>query len=197
MRTYLAIAALFAGEAAVAAWAITPDVDPVYRAVYIERSSDCYPLEVTGDYTLGEQLSFTKAGGMAPIHAIARCGWREPTLQGTWSEGVESRLRFRLDAPAKDLLLTLDLAPYVREGVVQQRIRIAANDTPLDELAFDEPGLASASIRIPAHLLGPAGSFLDITLTYPDATSPAALGIGKDRCVYAIHLVALKLEAVP
>ncbi len=190
---HLAIASLIALEALVVAWAATPNVDPVYRAVYVDRTSDCYPLAVSGAYRLGERLSFATDGDADKRLAVTRCGFREPDRVGSWSDGKESRLRFRLDRGAADLALELELAPFISDAVTVQRVLVDANDTRVADLVLTEPRLETISVPISRDLLSPAEMVLDITLTYPDAISPLELGLSKDRYAYAIHLVALRL----
>lgn len=182
---------LLLSEAAIFAAALSPDVAPEYRAYYIDRSTDCYPLPVTGTYHLGERVAFGAAPGSTRAN-LARCGWRDPEAQGSWSDGDRSMLRFAVAPQRADLLLELDAQPYLDSETRRQRIEVSANGHPLETLELTEPGRTTRRIGIPAEIVG-ANGWLDITLTYPDRR-PVAGAAGSGVRDYALFLQELTLS---
>lgn len=181
---------VLAAEAAILAVALTPDVDPVYRAYYIDRTADCYPLPVTGDYSLGTRVSFGPDGKAERLQ-LARCGWRDPDVVGSWSDGDRSMLRFAVAPPPADLLLELVLQPYVDRETTKQRVEVSANGTSLGMIELAGRTSLRKEIAIPAATVGESG-LLDITLQYPDAQEvPGPSGTGPR--VYAVFLYNLRL----
>lgn len=177
-------------EAAIFAVALVPSVDPDYRAYYLDRSTDCYPLPVSGAYRLGERVSFGSASEGKRAN-LARCGWRDPEAQGSWSDGNRSMLRFAIAPQPADLVLELDARPYLDAESPGQRIEITANGTPLETLELVEKGPAIHRIAISSAIVGTAGQ-LNITFNYPDAR--ALTGAGSGTRLYALFVLDLALE---
>jgi len=183
-------ALVLAAEAVVFLMAMAPAVDPQYRAYYIDRSTDCYPLPVSGGYQLGERVSFGAPGAAQRVQ-LARCGWRDPEQRGSWSDGDRSMLRFAVSSPS-DLLLQLTMQPFVDALTPRQRVEVSANGTSLATLELTEAVPAKWEIAIPAAAIGSSG-LLDITLAYPDARElPGSAGTG--RYFYAVYLLDLSLS---
>jgi len=177
-------------EAAIFAVALVPSVDPDYRAYYLDRSTDCYPLPVSGAYRLGGRVSFGSASEGERAN-LARCGWRDPEAGGSWSDGSRSMLRFAIPPQPADLVLELNVRPYLDAETPRQRIEVTANGTPLDTLELVEKGVATHRIAISSAIVGTAGQ-LDITFNYPDAR--ALTGAGSGTRLYALFVLDLALE---
>lgn len=184
-------ALLLAAEATILAVALKPSVDSLYRAYYIDKSTDCFPLPVTGTYTLGERVSFG-ADGAAPRASLARCGWRDPEQVGSWSDGDRSMLRFAVTT-SSDLVLELNMQPYVDRDTTGQRVEVSVNGTSLGTLELAGRPAARKEIAIPAATVGTSG-LLDVTFTYPDAKELAGPA-GTGSRVYAVYLYDLRLSA--
>lgn len=176
-------------QVAILAAALAPSVAPDYRAFYIERSTDCYPLPVSGAYRLGERVSFGPASE-GKRATLARCGWRDPEAQGSWSDGDRSMLRFAIPPHPTDLVLELNVRPYLDAQTPRQRIEVSANGTPLETLELVEKSPAIHRIAIPASLVGTSG-LLDLTLRYPDARP--LTGAGSGTRLYALFVLDLAL----
>src|SRR5690606_15773615 len=117
-----ALAALVLFEAAVLCMIATPRVSDAYRAYFIERSTDCWPQEVPGRLRLGERVSFLKADAAGTAAGLKVCGWIPAAGTGTYSSGPEARLRLAAGPPAGELLLELELLPYVTPAHPVQRV---------------------------------------------------------------------------
>lgn len=188
--TYGLAALLVLIQAAIFATTLYPAVTPEYRAYYIDRSTDCYPLPVAGTYRLGDRVSFG-AAAEGKRASLARCGWRDPEAQGSWSDGDRSMLRFAVAPQPAALVLELNARPYLDTETPRQRIEVVANGRPLEplELTGNEP--ITHRVVIPAGIVGTAG-WLDITFSYPDARPLTAPGSG--RRLYALFLNDLTLR---
>lgn len=194
LRTYALAGAIVAMEAAIGLFAITPDVDAVYASVFIARETACYPLDVSGNYQLGEELSF--GGDQATLRRdIVRCGVRDALTEGAWSDGERTLFRFGVDDLPGNLMLDVLMSPFITDGLPQQRVLVSANDTPVTTLVLDEPVQQLHRIPIPRTVARSGDGVLEIAFDYPDARSPYDLGVNNDRYAYAVFLRALRLSA--
>ena len=189
----IALAALIAFEASVLVMIATPHVSEQYRAFYIERTSDCWPAEVTGRIALGQRVWFLKADATGAARDLRVCGWIDPAGNGTWSLGTESRLLFDVGSDSGPLRLELDLLPYVRDNHPVQRMALSANGEKLAEFTLDARSGRRHAVTIPADAIGEDGR-IELTLELPDAQSPEALGLGTDKRRLAIRLISLTLS---
>lgn len=188
--TYGLAALLVLIQAAIFIAALYPAVTPDYRAYYIDRSTDCYPLPVAGTYRLGDRVSFG-AAAEGKRASLTRCGWRDPEAQGSWSDGDRSMLRFAVEPQPTDLVLELNARPYLDPETPSQRIEVAANGCPLETLELTDKGPTTHRVVIPSDVVGTTG-WLDLTFTYPDARPLTAAGSGKR--FYALFLYDLTLR---
>lgn len=170
--------------------ALYPAVSPEYRAYYIDRTTDCYPLPVAGTYRLGDRVPFG-AAAEGKRASLARCGWRDPEAAGSWSDGDRSMLRFAVAPQPADLVLELNARPYLDPQTPRQRIEVSANGSPLETLELTEKGPTTRRLVIPAGVIGSTG-WLDLTLTYPDARSLASAA-GSGSRFYALFVYDLVL----
>lgn len=164
-----ALTALVAlAELAVFALALTPDVHPVYRAFFIDKTTTCLEKPVSGAYAPGTTLSFRPDGGKA-AEAIKLCGWSGPVGDGTHSIGTSSRFRIALPPDAGALGLTLAMTTG---RVAPQRVVVSANGVTLGEMTVDSPAVPTqATFELPAAVVA-ASATLDIAFGYPDAFLP-------------------------
>jgi hypothetical protein len=178
--------ALAATELGILAIALTPDVDTLYRARYIDGTSQCWPLPVSGDYQLGSVLDAGKANPSPDLSNVLVCGWLDPETEGVWAFGSEARLRFVVDDVAAPLDLRLRLKPFAPNGRPAQSVPVWLNGELLTTLRLDSDEPQTEHIPISPERL-PADGRLDVILTFPDARSPRSLGLGTDdRLVGAV-----------
>ena len=172
---------------------LRPNVDPDYRAYFIDRSSDCWPHITPADYTLGETLSFVD-GAPHQFFPNKICGWFYPDAQGTWSYGPYSLLRFRFEPTGTPLQLTLTAAAMVTPEFPVQRVEISAGDTVLTTLSFDSTGPQTRTVDVPTDLAASGADGLTLRFDYPDARPGDELGPNEDSHLRAIRMVSLKLD---
>lgn len=181
----LAIGALVAFELVVLGMIAMPNVEPQYRAVYIERSSECWPHKVSGAIEPGRRVSFLKADVDGASKTVLRCGWMAPEGTGTWSIGPESRLLLQVE-PGRSAVVDLDLLPFGKS----QRVSVTANGEPLVEWVLVTGGPQRQTLEVPAI----ADGRLELAFHFPDAASPRDLGLSNDRRKLAVRLLFLTLR---
>lgn len=189
---YLLLVPVVVFEAAVAALALSPQVDDRFRAFFIDRTTDCWPLDVSGAYALGEPVSLLppKSGAQTDI---LRCGWLGPQDTGTWSTGRESRLRFAVADPPTDLLLDLELVPFVTLPQPVQTVRIDVNGRGIDTIQLEGNDPRHQILRIPRDVVDLGDERIDVDFRFPSAHSPASAGLNNDRRLLAIRLLSVTL----
>jgi hypothetical protein len=180
----LAIGALVAFELGVFGMMLMPDVEPQYRAVYIDRTSDCWPLEVSGAVEPGRRISFVKTDAEGPSRHLLRCGWMSPEGTGTWSIGPESRLLLQV-AGGRPATIDLELLPFAA-----QRVAVTVNGEPLTEWVLTKDSPRGQTLEVPPV---PDGR-LELAFHFPDAVAPRDLGLSNDRRRLAIRLLFLTLR---
>lgn len=182
-----AFAVVAAFEAAVLVMIATPQVSADYHAYFIERSTQCWPQNVSGEIELGRELSFLKADRENGARNVLECGWNLGYDNGVWSNGPESRLRFKVPGGAARLAMTL--YPYTTETHLQQSVEIWAGKWQLARLVLLTDSMRRHEVNIPPEAID--GDELLLTLRFPDATSPRLQGQGTDRRSYGARLVSL------
>jgi hypothetical protein len=184
-------------EAAITALILVPRVDPQYRAFFIDRSTDCWPLPVSGQYRLGDTLSFVRPASPG-VAALKVCGWTDADDSGTWSIGNDARLRFHVPlAVAGDLRLTLDMLPFVAGPLTEQAVTLRVNGSEIETVQLGGASRGKKFFRIPRALVEASWGTVDLRFILPDATAPVAVGVNNDRRRLGIRLISLRLSPVP
>ena len=181
----LAIGALVAFELVVLGMIAMPNVEAQYRAVYIERKSECWPREVSGAIEAGRHVSFLEADAEGPSRHLLRCGWLRPEGTGTWSIGPEARLLLQVAAD-RPVIIDLDLQPFSE----RQRVAVTVNGEPLTEWVLTKGSPRSQTLGVPPV----ADGRLELAFHFPDAVAPRDLGLANDRRKLAIRLLSLRLR---
>ena len=139
-------------------------------------------------YKFGTQIDFHRTG--AARDYLVR-GWNKSNDQYTWTLGKEAVLKIPVRNAKNDLLLTLDVFPYLGEGKLKhQRVRLKANRRFLEEQRITKAG--EFFFVIPKGLI--ADGFLELLFELPDARSPEELGISEDPSQYALAFRSLRIE---
>ena len=189
---WAAAAVVLAIELSVAGLALRPNVDALYRAYYIDHSSDCWPHETDAHYDLGTPLTFVKGPGIG-YSRNKICGWFYTNPQGTWSYGRYSLLRFVFAPASEPLTLRLTAGAMVDAAHPAQRVAVSANGVPLGTLEFDSPNPSEKTLAIPADVA--ASGRLDLRFDYPDARPGNELGPNEDPHLRALRMVSLSIGA--
>jgi len=105
-------------------------------------------------------------------------GWSSPEPQLRWSEDQDAALVFALDQPA-DLTLIMKAAPFVVAGLKDsQRLSIKLNSGEVASLTLSNGNPNEIVIALPHQLLKRENVLI---FHFPDAESPAKLGLSDDR----------------
>ena len=190
---YVLVTAVLAFESAVFALIFFPRVSDAYRAYFVERSTDCYPLPISGRYHMGGTINFVAGGPSAQATAVKVCGWTDPADTGTWSVGREARLRFRLGFVPADVLVGINMLPFVAGTLQEQRVVVVANGIEIESIRLGGSSTGLKVFRVPRRLILDHWGYLDFGFRFPDAASPVALGINNDRRLLAIRLLSMRL----
>lgn len=149
--------------------AMAPDVDPAYRAYYIDRTTTCLERPATADYAPATTVSFLPDGA-AEAKEIRVCGWEGPAGDGTHSIGTSSRLRVRPPPHERGLAMRLEMVANLAPGQAHQRVRMSVNGIPAGQVTLTDTAPRLVSFMVPAEAAG--AEILDILLEYPDAYRP-------------------------
>jgi hypothetical protein len=171
---------------------LRPNADPVYRAYFIDKTSDCWPHLTDGDYALGKSIGFLLDWREA-ADRIKICGWFYPDNTGTWSYGAYSRLRTKFATADMQLTLTITAGAMVSAAHPEQRVMVSANGTRLGTLSFTSGELEAKSIDIPQSIADLGVTGLDWQFDYPDARPGTEMGAGTDPHPRALRLVAIRI----
>lgn len=180
---------LAAVELVVFGLALSPDVDPIYRAYYIDKTTTCLDRRAAGDYAPATTVSF-RPDGAAEAKAMRVCGWDGPAGDGTHSVGTTSRLRVRTPPAEGGLVLKLEMTAVLPPEQPQQRVRVSINGLPAGQATLVGSAPQMASFPVPAA--ASRDDLLEIEFEYPDAFLPAPR-ISETR-KRAIKLLSFALE---
>lgn len=186
---WIATAAVVVIELGAGVLMLWPNVDPVYRAYYIDKNSDCWPHRTDAAYVLGTPLSFAYPPKGADFTPNKICGWFYPDGQGDWSYGRYSLLRFNFTPVAGPLTLTVKAGAMVDSAHPAQQVRVSANGASLGSWSFDSLAPKTRSLTIPAGIAGTG--HIELRFDYPDARPGNELGPAEDP-----HPRAIKVETL-
>lgn len=121
-------------------------------------------------------------------------GWANSENAFTWAIGAESHLLLPHLAPADELVLTLDVIPFVQAPELpSQRLIVSVNDTVVGSTDIARPTLLG--YRIPASLARRSDQLV-VTLQHPDAARPIDFCNSKDERLLAFSVLEAKLYRV-
>jgi len=142
------------------------------------------PSPADRSYEPGLEIDFSKTGNGRKYLVN---GWSSAESWGTWSNGEEARLAFRLTSiPHDPLRLELNLRGFVTKARPRQRVVVEVNGVAVDTWEMEHPGgTEKRNIRIP-KLPKDENQMIEIRFQLPDAVSPAELKISPDPRELAI-----------
>ncbi len=126
-------------------------------------------------------------------------GWSLTTEWGRWSQPSDAWLAFNLaEAPAGELLLTLEGRAFLSEGRRRQEVQVRVNGAEVQRLAyaFPEPQ-PQKRVTIPRALLARHGGRVLVHLHLRDTGSPGEPGWSNDQRPPVLGLTAITLSATP
>jgi hypothetical protein len=105
-------------------------------------------------------------------------GWSEAEPQIRWTEDDQAAFVFALDN-SSDLTLIIRAAPFVMTGVKEsQRVVIKLNGEKMQSLTLNQGTTSDLMVALPRSYLKRENV---VVLNFPDAESPAKLGLSDDR----------------
>jgi hypothetical protein len=139
------------------------------------------------------QFSFTSADNTN----LEMSGWSGPEPNGTWSDGGWASIRIPLDPmPAGGVRVKLSGSVFVNERLSTQKIILKSDGQEIDFWTTKFPGARfSREFIIQNEDLHKHG-FLIIDFVFPNAMSPAQLGLSRDPRRLGVALNALQAESM-
>jgi len=112
---------------------------------------------------------------------------------GTWSDGHSVELSFTCDCQDPDAGLSLILVAhaFIARGIAQQRMLVRLDQDPVGEWAVSDGADHPITIPLPPGNVQP--KTVRLALSFPDATSPASLGLSADQRLLGFQFVSLTL----
>ena len=141
-------------------------------------------------YSLPFELSFTSTDN----NRLEMPGWSTPEPHWIWNDGGRASIRIPLDpAPAGDVRVTLSGTAFVNERLSTQLIKINAGGQEIDSWStvFPQQQIAREFI-VKNDQIGKNGLLLDFL--FPNATSPAELGLSGDSRQLSMALHSIRVD---
>ena len=166
------------------------DQDPACR-----RAPPANALVMLDGACIGKRFPGKHAIGFTSNHAPTTCttkGMSGVEAFGTWTDGHQSRLHCPLPATGALQAQTvhIDAAAFLLQVPVQ-RVLVSIQGAVPVEYRFDASQPARTLVL---NLPKPAGQFVDIDLTLPDAVSPRQLGINQDGRQLGIAIRSIEFQ---
>jgi len=120
-------------------------------------------------------------------------GWSDAEKDLRWSDGREATVVFRVNE-VRDMLLEIKMAPFIsnREPFLQ-RLMLSLNNQALDPLTLSDGAMKTYPIKLSKKLLASQNV---LRFRFPDAASPASLGIGTDDRLLGIKVTSIQFSVI-
>ena len=185
-------ALILLGVYGVAGWRVLhPAPSPEYAVYYLKGELHRWPGQDGLKYQMGANLDFSK-----PLVNLSRQGWSEPEgWGGTWSDGPVGSVFLSLSQrPKAGLNLTLTGHAFVNAQHPLQRVEVLVNGTIIGSLRYDDPLSNTRTLSIPGSVLQRVEhGILTVTLRFPDACAPVALGLSGDTRKLGLGVASMRL----
>lgn len=166
----------------------------------LKKCMDCHfdDIKVTrvradGYFEMPEETLYFNKAGTGNKHLLY--GWSVAEHWGTWSEGHEAFIYFKLkDVPEEDAVLQISGLAFVNERQPVQRIDVFINDHHMDTFERISAEEETHTVPIPEYIFSERKGNLKITMRFPDAISPKAIGQSQDARVLAFGLKRIWLQ---
>lgn len=157
------------------------------KSVFVKLLAADTPLPYNS-YKLGTELQFSAERRNAQYFMTGLTGCGDPTF--AWSDSTVSSLAFTIGEIDKDVEVTIQ---YTQTYNGTQRAIVMCQDQKICEEKLDEDNLI-LRFTIPQKLI--KDGVLSFTIEYPDAISPAALGVSKDTRLLAVGYQKMVLNTI-
>ncbi len=103
-------------------------------------------------------------------------GWSNPENKATWTNGGSASLLIPFKQLNSDIVLKVNLLPFVTERHAIQKVEVYINNNPIGQWKVTAGG--DYTITVPKKYFN--GSVAELNFKLPDAISPAKLGVSAD-----------------
>lgn len=161
---------------------------PTYR-IYSSNGVEIHP---PPKYNPGTEIKFGK-DQQSLDYTIS--GWSNPDDRFVWSDGERATIAFSMNRSNSTYMnLQISAVPFIfKQKQEKQRITVYFNQHNLGDYSFIQPQLQNIEFTVPPGSLNDQIQYL--TFSFPDAISPAELGISDDSRKLAIALSSFNLTA--
>jgi glycosyltransferase involved in cell wall biosynthesis len=141
-------------------------------------------------YRIGTDVLFGLDHGLG----IKESGWADAEQDGTWSDGPEARVAFRLPADYRpvDLDLMVVGSGYLARQPARQRVLVRIREGVIGRFSLDAQ-TDFPVMKISAAIQQP-GRLLRIAFSLPDATQPKRQGVSEDIRSLGIFVRCMRLD---
>ncbi len=162
-----------------------------------KRCADCPPIVAADPLTL---ISPLKSNERVTFNVTSLAtfflgsGWSKSEPWGTWSEGSESQIILRPEAPVRSFVLEANA--LIAPSHTEQGLEVIVNDVAVLSTRLLKPEANVVAVDLPAEVQQriEREGVLVIRFQHADAVSPRALGMGLDPRKLAIGILALTLH---
>jgi hypothetical protein len=157
----------------------------------LQATPQVNPLELIPSLGSGQKTVF--AYGSQGRAMLAR-GWSDSELWGTWSEGPEAEVMFRVPAPVHSL--RLEATAFLPPGHAGQSVVISINGMPALNTRLEQADGNIIDVPITHEMQQRVSSqgVLRLQFQFADAVTPKQFGIGQDARVLALGLKTLTVN---
>ena len=140
----------------------------------------------------GAELTFCGANPSARTYTVF--GWDITEGEYSWSNAKTAMIYFKSTAAPSEITMTLDVFPGVFPTVPKQRMSVSCNGEPAQW--FDLSEAQKLTVRIPSEVWNREAIAM-ICFEFPDAVSPAALGVSADTRTLGYAFKRINFQSGP
>lgn len=164
---------------------------PVLEERFAGGFSD--PLVGISLYALGTEIRFTKGGNSAQYTTF---GWSDQEPWGTWTEGSEAELTFRLkDTVSSDLRLTALAHAFAPNNIPPQTVEVVANGKTVGPWTLRHGEGREVSVIIPQSITA-AASLVRLVFRIAHPSSPNSHGLSVDSRKLGMGMLWMRIDRI-
>lgn len=154
------------------------------------RSGKAYIGNIASNsYELGKKLDFSIKNNVV---GYEDAGWSQAETDYTWTNGKQAGLFIPLPKESSDLMLEMNVQPYLGGDIIAQSINVYVNDKKVGEWKLNQNVFSKQSLLIPEELLNKP--ITELVFKMPDAASPNMQRTGQDRRVLGMAVKSMVLR---